>query len=252
METIASQANSELKVLYAKYPNFASDGKRTVPDPDDKERIARYENLVNSLKSPEKANALAQAIAANKNDPLYAHMGGTKFASFLNQSNTNIAASNAPTHGMTDMERAALYGYTTGDYTAINSALRKEKGSISDPGLAAYAQHATSAMKKIPDYQAPEGKPNKLYRAIFTEPYAGWGAATFVQGQMYSDHAFASTATEGVPGTWQLTMDGTTNAKDVGPYSAWPGEKEVLTLPGTQYFISQVNGSKVTLTPVPP
>ncbi|NUP08352.1 MAG: hypothetical protein HOW73_20065 [Polyangiaceae bacterium] len=250
MGKIAAEANQALKDLYAKYPKFDADGKRVVPDPDDKERIARYENLTNSLKSPDKANQLAAAIAANKNDPLYNYLGGLRFASFLNQSKSNTDKSGAPDVGMTDIERIALYGYTTGDYTAINGALRKEKGNPSDPGLAAYAKYATDAMEKLPDYQAPAGKENKLYRAIFTEPYPGWGAATFVQGQKYSDYAFASTATEGVPGTWQLTIDGTKNAKDVGPYSAWPGEKEVLTMPGTEYFIQNVDRNKVTLVPL--
>jgi hypothetical protein len=129
--------------------------------------------------------------------------------------------------------------------------MRSSGGKPTDPGLAAYAQHTANAMKKLPDYQPPPGQEAKLFRAIFTEPKPGWGAQTFVQGSKYSDHGFGSTATvSGAQGVWNLTIEGTKNTKDVGPYSAWPGEKEVLAIPGTQYDIKQVQGNKVTLVPV--
>jgi|GEM_PF-5951776 len=251
MQKISEEGNQELKNLYAKYPNFSPDsGKRMVVDPDDKEKIARYENLMNALKDPVKANAIAQGIETNRSDPLYTHMGPTKFTSYLHQSNTNLASSGASSHGMTDIERVAVYGYTTGDYKAINGAMRSNNGQPPDAGMAAYAKHTTNGMKKLPDYQPPPGQEAKLYRAIFSEPSPNWGASTFVKGNTYSDHGFASTATAlGGTGSWNLSIEGTKNAKDVGPYSAWPGEKEVLTLPGTKYTVSDVQGSKVTLIP---
>src|SRR5262249_203941 len=153
-----------------------------------------------------------------------------------------------PTHGMTDMERVALYGYTTGDYDPLNKAMRNDKGSPTDSGLAAYAKHTNNAMKKLPEYKPGPAESTTLKLTIFTD--TGWGQSAFVQGKTYSDHAFASTKHDDPgSGAWKLTINGTKNTRDIGPYSAWPLEKEILTLPGAKYTVGKVVGNQVELTP---
>jgi hypothetical protein len=158
-----------------------------------------------------------------------------------------------PTHGMTTMERAALLGYSTGDYNLLNPALRQGKGQISDPYLAAYSKEVKGALQKIPDYQAPSGQGNVLYRSIYPTAVPGgndWCKTAFVKGNTYSDFAFASTGVKQPPqGEWNLTIMGTKDAKNITPYSAWPGEAEALVFPGTKYTVDNVQGGKVTLIP---
>jgi ADP-ribosyltransferase exoenzyme len=152
------------------------------------------------------------------------------------------------------MERAALLGYTTGDYGLINPALRGGKGQITDPYLSAYTKEVKGALQKIPDYQAPSGQPSHLYRAIYpqSDPTKNndWCKTAFVKGSTYSDFAFSSTAVKKPPqGEWNLTIMGTKNAKDITPYSSWPGEAEALVFPGQAYTVHDVVGKNVTLVP---
>ncbi len=252
MQKVSQEVNSELKGLYAKYPNFRSDGTRAVVAVEDKEKIKLYENLSNALKTPERANRIAKAIAENKDHSLFKQWGATKFSSFVALSDSNLEKSKVPTHGMTSMERAALLGYSTGDYNTLNPAMRKGKGQLTDPFLDAYTKEVKGALKKIPDYQMPSGQ--VLHRAIYPSPIAGandWCKTAFVKGNTYSDFAFGSTALKmGQPGEWNLQITGTKDAKNITPYSAWPGESEVLVFPGTKYTVDDVQGKTVTLKPL--
>jgi hypothetical protein len=109
MQKVSQEMNSELSALYKKYPNIDPEtGKRRVAVAADRERLNLLEPLADALKTSDKANPIARAIAENKDHPLYKHWGPTKFSSFVALSNANLAKSGAPTHGMTTMERAAL------------------------------------------------------------------------------------------------------------------------------------------------
>ena len=251
MPKVSQEVNSELKALYAKHPNFNIDGTRAIVGAQDKEKIRLYENLSNALKTPERANRIAKAIAENKDHALFKQWGATKFSSFVALSDSNLEKSKVSTHGMTTMERAALLGYSTGDYDILNPAMRKGKGQLTDPYLDAYAKEVKGALKRIPDYQMPSGQ--VLHRAIYPSPTAGgndWCKTAFVKGNTYSDFAFGSTALKlGQPGEWNLEIKGTKDAKNITPYSAWPGEAEVLVFPETKYTVHDVQGKTVTLIP---
>ena len=252
VDKVKSEVNTELAALNKKYP--IQNGKRPfVADSSDQEKIKLYEPLAERLKTPAGEKSLTQAIADNKDHPLYKNWGATRFSSFVALSDANLAKSKAPTYNMKTMERAALLGYSTGDYKTINPALR---GGSSDAYLNAYAKEVRGAMEKIPDYNPTPGKPVQLYRAIYPEkgkPNANdWAKTAFVKGNTYSDAAFASTGKQGgMPGEWNLVIQGTKGAKDINPYSAWPGEGggEVLVLPGQKYKVDDVVGKKVMLIP---
>jgi hypothetical protein len=109
------------------------------------------------------------------------------------------------------------------------------------------------ALQKLPDYQSPSGKPSQLFRSVYPSTTAGgndWCKTAFVEKNTFSDFAFSSTAMKpGQPGEWNLTILGTKNAKNITPYSAWPGEAEALVMPGTKYTVASVVGNAVTLMP---
>ncbi len=255
---VAKGANVRLRELYKLYPKFnmyADPPKRSVTEPAHREEIDRLEGLLNALKDPEKAAELAKFVAANRDEPTYQYIGGPKAVSYHHRLGVNLAKNNVADHGMSDIEKVALFGYTSNDYKVINGALRTGQGNIADPGLKAYVEHIRNAMLRLPPYEPANGAPAVLHRALDKGPYDGWGDAQFVPGNIYSDHAFASASTGDNGGFWHLTINGTQGTRDVGAYSAWPAEKEVLTLPGTKYHVTSMTpdpkgGGRVTLRPV--
>jgi hypothetical protein len=148
-------------------------------------------------------------------------------------------------------ERAAAYGYTTGDYAKLNSALRQAKGQpLSDPGLQEYHKSVCAALQKLPTTQ------NTLYRSICSRPggTSDWGreqllavahggtAGPHVLGsheKSFVDYAFSSTSQDGAPGgPYNLELQGLEGvAFDIGFLSAFPGEGEFVLLPGTELVV---------------
>jgi len=246
-DRIRAGARQIVKILHQKYPAFDANGQRVILG-EDMEKLARYEHLDRTLDSPELSEKLEKQVSPHRNDAMYKHMGPTKFASLLDSSNRNLELSRVPTYGLTDLERVALYGYTTGDHKDIDPALRN--GSA-EAGVLAYARHVLSAMKKLPDQRPAPGQNAVLYRAINSRPEGnGWARAAFEKGKTYTETAFgwASTATPPA-GEWNLTIQGMKHTKDVGPYSGNSAEKAILTLPGTRYTVADVDGSRVMLVP---
>ncbi|WP_075884050.1 ADP-ribosyltransferase [Candidatus Protochlamydia sp. W-9] len=234
--------NSQLKGLTSKYGTLEK-----IVGADDKELAKRLTLLQGLLTS--NPHEIIQAIHKYHQNPMFQYMGPLKFISFLAQSHANLPEEKN-VHGLTSRQRVALYGYTTGDYAIINPAMRKAKeGKIEDPGLAAYVSDALKGMLKLPDFQSEEDSVH-LERSIFTEPPDNplWGQQTFIKNNVFKDFAFVSTTPKSnVKGAWNLTYTSTKGAKDVGRYSAWPGENEILILPGIEYIVDDVDKNNVIL-----
>lgn len=130
-------------------------------DADHKEELARLYLLQKTMnKDANSINQLLQHMHDSK-DPIHAHMGDMKFISYVLKSKDNLAACKEPKYkelNHSDEELACLYGYTTGDYTTLNSALRAAGNeSIKDAGNKTYIDHIVSGMRKIPDYTLADG-----------------------------------------------------------------------------------------------
>lgn len=208
---------------------------------DEKEILGRMKELQTAINND--PGWVKSKIDAYQKDPLYKEMGDVKFLSMLAKSNANLGEKikGSP---LNELERVALFGYTTGDYKIINQTARQESKEIKE-GMKAYIKYAKEGMAKLSDVEPP-GDGVLLKRAIFTEPKQGWGEQTFQVGKTYSDAAFASTTFDlQAQGKVNLVMTSTKNAKDIGDYSAWPGEKEILIIPGVEYIVKEV---KIDLT----
>ena len=225
--------------------------------PEQKEKLKQLEALQKTLATdPASIDYFAKEIAANRKDPLYQFLGPTKFCSMLADVDSNIKTGTKdikpplPTYGWTTMEKVALYGYTSKDYVPINNAMREEGGKPSDPGIRAYSKHATNAMKKMPDFNESP----RLYRALNPPPATlpatvreAFDHLSFKKGGTYLDYGFASHSLDVMQGNWSLKVEGTKNSKNVGPYGVWPGEREILVLPGTKFEVMDVDGAVITL-----
>lgn len=169
----------------------------------------------------------------NKNELLFkildADGSGIKFLSRLLQSDSNTKGSAYAQYGLSDTEKVALYGYTTGDFKVINQSLRMAKGekitdesitlalgkiqkvtpageeiplaSIKAKELIAYVSLIDSCLKKLPNCPTKMGDEEvKLVRALKhlpePEPDGSWLSVNMRSGRPFSDYAFVS-ATNG-------------------------------------------------------
>lgn len=245
---------STFKKLEKNVANQLKNTPKNSPNSDIKELIARM-NLTQNIINNNPA-WIKEKIATYQNDPMYKQMGDVKFLSFLASSNNNLMSKYIEPEDspLSEIERVALFGYTTGDYKQINKSARGNQDNL-DPGMKAYIQNTISAMQKLPDAEAPITETVKttngedlildkvgvLKRTVFEEPFPGWGAQTFQVGKSFSDSGFASATFQlEMPGKINLTMTSPKNAKDVTLYSAWPKEKEILIIPGTQYTVKEI------------
>lgn len=258
------QLNNRINSIESNNRRFSKEGDRFISDNTEKEEYARLIVLKKALETD--ANELLLKIEKYQNDPMFQFVGTLKFLSFLKKSDTNLEMDlEAKNFGLTDLERVAIYGYTTADYTVINPALRGAgAGEIANPRLRAYAQYAVDGLRKLPDLPARDPETNEplvLRRAIFTEPSSGWCARTFVLNGLYRDYAFMSTSKvigQGFANLKFTFVDGKpTHAKNVKAFSAWPGENEFLLMPGVEFTVTEEalregpsGGGWVTLTPV--
>lgn len=76
-----------------------------------------------------------------------------------------------------------------------------------------------------------------------------WKQGNLSEDSIYRDVAFASTSTGETMGVYKLIFTNAKNAKDIGPFSAFPGEKEILILPGTEYTVTKAEKNVFTLEP---
>ncbi len=117
--------------------------------------------------------------------------------------------------------------------------MRGEKGNPQDPGIAAYVDHINHGLAQLPDHH---NKPNEFLSRGMDKQYIAqqWSDAR-VSGEWH-DYTVQSTTTGSfVPGDAKLRILGETpGMKDIGAYSFWPGEGEVLAPPGTTFTIITV------------
>jgi hypothetical protein len=191
----------------------------------------------------ETAAKYAEQVAAAKNDPMVGLMGKTKFLNCLFAVDKNIKANNFATHGMTTIEKVAVYGYTTSDYGFLNKGLREAGGlgNVQHAGLKSYVQHAANGLAKLPD-AAPD--PGKSYTTVArgVSGFAGI-AERYQAGKTVTEHAFTSTSQgRGYDGDWQFTIK-SSHGKDVSGLSKYASEKEILFPPGTQFQVLHVGTS---------
>ncbi|MFO0615113.1 MAG: ADP-ribosyltransferase [Polyangiaceae bacterium] len=224
------------------------------PTAKDTETTKMLEAIVSRLGTPEGRQSFKAELDSAKSDPLYAAMGPDKFASLLAWSDAMLEQSRnhedpsrraraeaADTYGLTPAERVAILGYTTGDYTAINPALRRGN---SDASLEVYIDTIKRGLAKLPDYTGS----TTVERGVGD---GAWTKDAFVKGKDFKDGAFTSTATPGKApmADWKVVILGQSGGKDVGIFSAWPAEAEVLYPPGTEYVIEDVSaGPPKTVT----
>lgn len=226
-----------------------------------KETRARLKELVDSVQLGKKdqltagtvqqADWLAGELAAHRHDPMVKMMGPTKFLGYLLAVEKQIASipaadkeARAAAASMTTLEKVALYGYTCADYKVLNPALWNQGSKPLDPGVRAHIDHATSAIKKAPVYAEihKSGLPVATERGVADPTGApGWVQSRYTDGGTVTEAGFFSTTRNKAAGQYTMKVFG--QGHDVSAFSAWPGEKEVLFPPGTEFRIKRDAGN---------
>lgn len=218
---------------------------------EDKEKLERFELLRIELDT--NPIFIAEKIHQHGDHPVYKHMEPVKFLSILVKSNKNLALAHPQTLlGIPEVERIALYGYTTEDYVYLNEAARQSNGFIQNPGIRSYFEHVVLAFYQLPTVTLPilnkQGLPVDLKRGIATIPSQKWVDETFVVGKTYIDYAFSSCTNDyAVQMMGTLTFKAPQGATEfpyarilAEPYTAQRGEAEILLAPGASFIISHV------------
>jgi NAD:arginine ADP-ribosyltransferase. len=215
--------------------------------PDDGERLKRLQ-LVNTAFKNEPI-VIAREIAANLNDPAYQYMGPTQFVSMEVVTRQALASNEAErgrragmtgplSYGLSTMERVALYGYTTKEYVVINGGLRQ--GNL-NPQLQAYVGHINRGMERLDSFKPRDGQ--NLYRGATWASMPQFVKDQYKAGGQLRDLAFTSTSTDQTAafsaGDVKMTISGAVGKGKVAPFSAFPGEGEVLFPPGTLFDVIQ-------------
>jgi ADP-ribosyltransferase exoenzyme len=203
------------------------------------EKLDRLQRLNQALK--DEPIRIAKNIEDHRGDPAYQFMGPGKFSSFEVMTRQLVAENEkarGKSYDLKPMERVAIYGYTTSDYGAINSALRSP-GGVQDPQLKAYKSHIEDGLKKLDYFDPQQGQ--KLYRGMNSSPQI---TPYLKKDGVLSDAAFVSTSMkyEAIPGDVKMTISAPPNKGRILPFSASPGEGEVLFLPGTQLTFTDKKG----------
>lgn len=235
--------------------------------PDVRETLQRLELLEKTLET--NPAAIKEIVANNQNEPTFKLLGPTGFISYLLMSNKNVAEHAAATGdhslqaiNLSDTEKVALFGYTTGDFRQMNSALRNpDRETSKDPQLQSYIQATISALNKLPDIPAVINNEKVVLTRIinpplpqmpgFSDPLAAekaWKEANLGDNAVYMDRAFGSTSLQDGSGAYKLIFNSTKNVKDIGPFSAFPGEKEIVIPPGTRFKVITSNADHTIVT----
>jgi hypothetical protein len=216
--------------------------------PDDQEKLQRLQLVKKALKN--EPMAIAREIAAHRNDLAYQYMGPTQFVSMevvtRNALSANekmrgaLAGMSGPLpYGLTTMERVAIYGYTTKEYTAINSGLRRNNLTQQ---LQTYVGHINAGLAKLDTFQPKPGQ--NLYRGATWADMPQFVKDQYRPGGQLQDLAFTSTSTDQTAafsaGDVKMTISNVAGKTGkIIPFSAFPGEGEVLFTPGTIFDVVQ-------------
>ncbi|MYB37593.1 MAG: hypothetical protein F4Y26_09460, partial [Gammaproteobacteria bacterium] len=144
----------------------------------------------------------------------------------------------APRLGLSDAEITARYAYTTSDstwgYRPINRALRSEDGT-KKADFADYRDTLNAALAKLPDHVGTVKRRTRLT----AEELARYRNS---KGEVIVEQAFTSTSHGGraaFSGPHEFVIE-SAHGKLVQPWSAYPGEREVLFAAGSRFKVLEV------------
>lgn len=266
IKSLTIPLNHKLQKLMNKYPTI-DQGKRIIPDPNDKEKYYRLHALMARIKN--EPDFIKKQMDQYIDNPMFQYLGPLKFLSFLAKSDENrnpekvamredltdaqkthliTVLEEAKTINMTDLQKVAIYGYTSADYRILNPAMRKAGDNpIKDPGLKAYVDNIIDGLNTIPDIASPL----VLKRAIFADPSSELVQSILNKAKhpekndpTYKDPAFTSTLKDlQAQGAVNLEIpfeEGQqTHAKNILAFSAWQGEEEILLMPNREYTVTK-------------
>ncbi len=269
IKSLTIPLDHKLQQLVKKYPTIDPNGKRIIPDPNDKEKYYRLHALMDRIKN--EPDFIKKQIERYKNNPMFQYLGPLKFLSFLAKSDENrnpeqvakredltdaqkihliTALEEAKTINMTDLQKVAIYGYTSADYRILNPAMRDAGDNpIKDPGLKAYVDNIIGGLNAIPDIASPL----VLKRAIFAVPSSELVQSILNKAKhpekndpTHKDPAFMSTIKDlhlkaQGPANLEIHFEEgqQTHAKNILAFSAWQGEEEILLMPNREYTITK-------------
>lgn len=142
-------------------------------------------------------------------------------------------------------EVAAIYGYSTQDYTKVNGLLRGKKDPGVDPSAyMTYIESCKKGLAKLPPFKGMAVRCDKTAK-YFLEEVIDTGRRT--------EKAFLSTGTVKAQGFGDIVTHITKvkTGKEISAFSLHPKEEEVLFPPGSVFkfvkFVGEHNGKKKTI-----
>jgi SPP1 gp7 family putative phage head morphogenesis protein len=140
---------------------------------------------------------------------------------------------------LTAEEAGAIRSYTGGIYGTLNNALRAGKYT-SDLRLQAYVEAAQHGLEKMPKFQGLTSRGMTLHGQALENMLKA-----YQPGTIFEEAAFISTS-EGAKAAFGGNVFIRIHGKrgvDISQFSKYPGEREVLYMPGTQLRVLKVEKS---------
>lgn len=252
---VKAAVNQEIKELYKTYPHLDKDYKPQRGEkllyitPKVQEKLMMLRSLDAWIdKAPQQVNA---EILKNKNEPMFKMFGSVEFLGMHAVIEQNIEKGGGKEKlsinelQLTQLERVAVFAYTTGKYNDLNPALRGAQGKeLKDSGLADLQKHLDHALETLPPFKASEQVP-VLKRAISVSD----GVVKFVRRifgkKQTQDFAYYSTSLDSkISGNINVTIlpaAGTqvfNHGHEIPKFlTAWGEEKEVLFKRGIKFEV---------------
>lgn len=252
-QQLKGEVDRQLNKLYSDYPTLdknyrAPPGtKLAYVTPEVKEKFMMLQALKERIEKNPKA--IAEDMWIFGKEPIYKDLGAVKFLSIravIDQNIEKMGGEKALTkeeRKLSDLERVAMFAYTTGKYKEVNPATRSAQGQkLDDVGLADMQGHVDGTLEKLPHFkgasvgraiEVPEGvNPDDFVESIFGKPTT-------------KDFAYYSTSLDSkVSSDINVTILPPEGSK-VFPHghevpaflTAWGGEKEVLFKRGVKFEV---------------
>lgn len=142
-------------------------------------------------------------------------------------------------------EVAAIYGYSTQDYTKVNGLLRGKQDPGVDPNAyMAYIESCKKGLAKLPPFKGVAIRCDKTAEFFLTE---------VIDTGKRTEKAFMSTGTTKIPGFGDIVtyITKVKSGKEISAFSLHQKEEEVLFPPGSVFkfvkFVGEHNGKKKTI-----